>query len=106
MGRRLSIDGVGTDTTIAFFHWDGTAPEDGRAFTMSVIGILSSKANVLMSLFGTSSGPATDLVFTRESSRHISLLVTTGPGSGRVGRRVAAFCPGLAGRMQWHGDVL
>ena len=110
MGRSLSIDGVGfafgTGTTTAFLHWDGMAPEDRGTFMMSVIDILSSKANILVSLFGTSSGPAADLVFTRESSRHISLLFTAGAGQRAVRKaRVAAFCPVLAGRMQWHRNV-
>ena len=44
MGRSLSIDGVGvtfgTGTTMAFFHWEGMAPDDREAFMMSVIGRL------------------------------------------------------------------
>ena len=65
MGRSLSIDGVGvtlgTGTTMAFFHWDGTVPRDKEAFIMSVTGTLSSNAKVLMSPLGIRSCCRPDL---------------------------------------------
>ena len=107
MGRRLSIDGVvvtfGTGTTMAFFHWEGTAPDDREAFMMSVIGRLSSKANILISMFGTLSGPTADLAFTRESLRHISLLVTAGTGR-RAGRKAGSCHLSSAGREDAMGQ--
>ena len=61
---QLSSDGVGgtlgTDTTIALCHWDGTDPDDSKNFIMSDNGTLSSKANISTSLLGTSSDPAAD----------------------------------------------
>lgn len=84
IGRSLSIVGVGdtlgTGTMTAHFHWVGTDPEDSDEFKISVAGMLSSNANCFRSLLGILSGPGAVAVFTRESSRHISLLVTVGGG--------------------------
>ena len=62
---------------------------------MSVIGILSSKANVFKSLLGMWSGPAADLTLIRESSRYMSPLLTMGAGL-RAGKKAGScVCPEL-----------
>ena len=56
IGRSLSINGVGitfdTDTTMAFLSHDGTCLQAREEFIMSVIGILSLKANIFYEFVG------------------------------------------------------
>ena len=84
IGQSLSMDEVGVTfsngTTMAFCHCDGTKLEAREDFIMSVIRILSSKANILKSLLGMWSEPAANLTLIWESLHHMSPLVTIGAG--------------------------